>query len=121
MISDYLPVLFVLILAAGFAVLLLGLTHVIGPRVKDKVKLSPYESGVDPLAPTHTRLSIRYFIVGLIFIIFDIEIVFLYPWAVVFKDFIARSSFILYEMLFFLFVLLFGYVYVWRKGVFEWE
>ena len=121
MISDYLPVLFVFILAAGLAVVLLGLTHLIGPRVKDKIKLSPYESGVDPVAPIHTRISVRYFIVGLIFIIFDIEIVFLYPWAVVFKDFIAQSPFILYEMLFFLAVLLFGYMYVWRKGVFEWE
>ncbi|MFB0515976.1 MAG: NADH-quinone oxidoreductase subunit A [Candidatus Neomarinimicrobiota bacterium] len=121
MISDYLPVLFVFVLAAGFAVLMLVLTHIVGPRVKDKVKLMPYESGVDPLAPTHTRISVRYFVVGLIFIVFDIELVFLYPWAVIFKDFIARSPFILYEMLFFLGVLLFGYVYVWRKGVFEWE
>ena len=121
MISDYLPVLLVFILAAGAAFAFLGLSYLIGPRVKDKIKLSPYESGVDPLAPSHPRLSVRYFIVGLIFIIFDIEIVFLYPWAVVFKDFLARSPFILYEMLFFLAVLLFGYVYVWRKGVFEWE
>ncbi len=121
MISDYLAVIFVFVLAAGFAGLLLVLTHLIGPRVKDKIKLSPYESGVDPVAPTHTRLNIRYFIVALVFIVFDIEIVFLYPWAVVFRDFIARSPFILYEMLFFLVVLLFGYVYVWRKGVFEWE
>ena len=121
MISDYLPVLFVFILAAGMAVAFLALTHLVGPRVKDKVKLAPYESGVDPLAPSHPRLSVRYFIVGLIFVIFDIEIVFLYPWAVVFKDFIAQSAFILFEMLFFLAVLVFGFVYVWRKGVFEWE
>ena len=121
MISDYLAVIFVFILAAGFAGLLLVLTHLVGPRIKDKIKLSPYESGVDPVAPTHTRLNIRYFIVALVFIVFDIEIVFLYPWAVVFRDFIAQSPFILYEMLFFLVVLLFGYVYVWRKGVFEWE
>ncbi|UCD38659.1 MAG: NADH-quinone oxidoreductase subunit A [Fidelibacterota bacterium] len=121
MISDYLPVLVVFFVAAGMAVAFLALTHIIGPRVKDKVKLAPYESGVDPLAPSHPRLSIRYFIIGLIFVIFDIEIVFLYPWAVVFKDFISSGPFILFEMLFFLVVLLFGFVYVWRKGVFEWE
>ncbi|MBA7611444.1 MAG: NADH-quinone oxidoreductase subunit A [Calditrichaeota bacterium] len=121
MIGDYLPVLLVFVMAAGLAVFLLVLTHFVGPRVKDKVKLSPYESGVDPVAPAHTRLNIRYFIVGLVFIIFDIEVVFLYPWAVIFSDFIKRSPFILYEMLFFLAVLLIGYVYVWRKGVFEWE
>ncbi len=121
MIADYLPVLFVFLLAAGAAAAFLGLTPLVGPRIKDKVKLSPYESGVDPVAPVHSRISIRYFIIGLIFIVFDIEVVFLYPWAVVFKDFIARSPFIFYEMLFFLVVLIFGYVYVWRKGVFEWE
>jgi len=121
MIGDYLPVLLVFVMAAGLAVFLLVRTHFVGPRVKNKVKLSPYESGVDPVAPAHTRLNIRYFIVGLVFIIFDIEVVFLYPWAVIFRDFIARSPFILYEMLFFLAVLLIGYVYVWRKGVFEWE
>ncbi len=121
MIGDYLPVLLVFVLAAGLAVFLLVLSHFVGPRVKAKVKLSPYESGVDPVAPAHTRLNIRYFIVGLVFIIFDIEVVFLYPWAVIFSDFIKRSPFILYEMLFFLAVLLIGYVYVWRKRVFEWE
>jgi NADH-quinone oxidoreductase subunit A len=121
MVSDYLPVLFVFTLATGMALAFLGLTHLIGPRVKDEVKQTPYESGVDPLAPSHPRLNVRYFLVGLIFVIFDIEIVFLYPWAVVFRDFITRSPFILFEMLFFLVVLLFGFVYVWRKGVFEWE
>ena len=121
MISDYLPVLFVFILAAAVAGGFVALTHLVGPKVRDKVKLMPYESGMDPLAPSHPRFSIRYFIVGLIFVIFDIEIVFMFPWAVVFKDFISQNAFILFEMLFFLVILAFGYVYVWRKGVFEWE
>lgn len=121
MLVDYLPILFVFLLAAGFALAALGATHVIGPKVRSQVKLSPYESGVDPVATTHTRLNVRYFIVGLVFIIFDIEVIFLFPWALIFRDFVAESPFIFYEMVFFLAVLLVGYVYVWRKGVFEWE
>ena len=121
MISDYLPLLFVFALAAGFAGLLLGLTHIVGPRIRDMVKQSVYESGVDPLEEAHTHISVKYFIVALVFIIFDIEIVFMYPWAVVFKDFLTENAFILFEMLFFMAVLIFGYIYIWRKGVFEWK
>ena len=121
MISSYLPIFFVFLLAAGFALCMLGLSHVLGPRIDDKVKLSAYESGVDPVAETHTRLNIRFFVVALAFIIFDIEIVFLFPWAIVFRNLVGASALILYEMVFFLAVLLFGYLYIWRKGVFEWE
>ncbi len=120
MLSDYLPILFVFALAAGMAVGGLALTHVIGPRVRDPVKLSPYESGMDPATSSQSRLSVRYFLVGLVFIIFDIEVVFLYPWAVIFRQFVATSPFIMYEMLFFMAVLVVGFVYVWRKGVFNW-
>lgn len=121
MIADYLPVLMVFGVAAGFAAVTLVVTHFLGPRINTKVKLSVYESGVDPVAETHNRLNVRYFLVGLVFIIFDIEVVFLFPWAVIFKDFAAQGAFIFFEMLFFLGVLLVGYVYIWRKGVFEWE
>ena len=121
MLSDYLPVLFVFLLAAGFAVASLGVTHLVGPRIKDTVKESVYESGLDPVAEIHSRVNIRYFIVGLIFVIFDIEIVFLFPWAVVYRGFLAEGLFILVEMLFFLAILSIGFVYIWRKGVFEWE
>lgn len=121
MLSDYVPILFVFVLAAGMALGGLGLTHLIGPKVKLKAKLMPYESGLDAASPNRSRLSVRYFIVGLVFIIFDIEVVFLFPWAVIFRDFVVRSPFILYEMLFFMAVLVIGFVYVWRKGVFDWE
>ncbi len=121
MIADYLPILFVIIVAVGFAVGMLVVSHFVGPRVPDPIKLMPYESGVDPKSESHPRLNIRYFIVGLVFIIFDIEVVFLFPWAVIFRDFIARSSFIFWEMVFFMAVLLVGLIYIWRKGVLEWE
>ena len=83
--------------------------------------MMPYESGVAPVAETRIRFSIRFFIIALLFIIFDIEIVFLYPWAVVFKDFLSFGTFIFFEMVIFLAILLFGYVYVWRNGALEWE
>ena len=121
MIIDYLPILFVITLAVGFAVVMLVVSHFVGPRVSDPVKLMPYESGVDPKSESHPRLNVRYFIVGLVFIIFDIEIVFLFPWAVIFRDFITDSPFIFWEMVFFMAVLLVGLIYIWRKGVLEWE
>ena len=121
MLSDYLPILVVFIAVSAFAFISLGITHVLGPRVRSKVKMMPYESGVDPVAETRIRFSIKYFLIALMFIIFDIEIVFLYPWAVVFNKFLSEGAFIFYEMVIFLAILGFGYVFVWRKGALEWE
>ena len=119
MIENYLPILIVFILAAGFVFVSLILTHFVGPRINNKVKMMPYESGVDPVGETRIRFSIRFFLIALLFIIFDIEIVFLYPWAVVFKDFLTMGSFIFFEMVVFLFILAFGFVYVWKNGALE--
>ena len=121
MIENYLPILIVFILAAGFVFVSLILSHFVGPRINNKVKMMPYESGVDPVGETRIRFSIRFFLIALLFIIFDIEIVFLYPWAVVFKDFLTMGSFIFFEMVVFLFILAFGFVYVWKNGALEWE
>ena len=121
MIENYFPILVVLIIAAGFAFTSLILTHLIGPRVPNAIKMMPYESGVDQVGETRIRFSIRFFLIALLFIIFDIEIVFLYPWAVVFRDFLSEGSFIFFEMVVFLAILAFGYVFVWKKGALEWE
>ena len=121
MIENYLPILVVFILAAGFGSVTLVLTHLIGPRIKDPVKLMPYESGVDPIGETRIRFSVKYFIIALLFIIFDIEIVFLYPWAVVYRQFLSSGSFIFFEMVVFLAILTFGYLFIWKKGALEWE
>ena len=121
MIENYLPILIVFILAAGFVFVSLILSHFVGPRIDNKVKMMPYESGVDPVGETRIRFSIRFFLIALLFIIVDIEIVFLYPWAVVFKDFLTMGSFIFFEMVVFLFILAFGFVYVWKNGALEWE
>ena len=121
MIENYLPILLVFILAVSFVFVSLILSHFVGPRINNKVKMMPYESGVDPVGETRIRFSIRFFLIALLFIIFDIEIVFLYPWAVVFKDFLTMGSFIFFEMVVFLFILAFGFVYVWKNGALEWE
>ena len=121
MIENYLNILITFILAAGFVSVSLILTHFVGPRINKKVKMMPYESGVDTVGETRIRFSIRFFLIALLFIIFDIEIVFLYPWAVVFKDFLTMGSFIFFEMVVFLFILVFGFVYVWKNGALEWE
>ena len=89
MLEDYIPIFILIIIVSGLAFAILGISYLIGPKIKSRVKLMPYESGVDPLSKAHVRFSIRYFIIALLFIIFDIEIVFLYPWAVVFKNFLS--------------------------------
>lgn len=122
MIENYFPIFIVFIVAVGFVFVSLIATHLIGPRINNPVKMMPYESGVDPVGETRIRFSIRFFLIALLFIIFDIEIVFLYPWAVVFKDFLSTSgAFIFFEMVVFLAILVFGFVYVWRNGALEWE
>ena len=121
MIENYFPIFIVFIVAAGFVFVSLIATHLIGPRINNPVKMMPYESGVDPVGETRIRFSIRFFLIALLFIIFDIEIIFLYPWAVVFRDFLSYGPFIFFEMVVFLAILVFGFVYVWRNGALEWE
>ena len=121
MLIDYLPIVILLAIAVGFALVNLAATHLIGPRRPNPVKLSPYESGVPAIGDARLRFSIKFYLVAMLFIIFDIEVIFLYPWAVVFKDLLARGSFIFTEMVVFLGVLLLGLVYVWRKGGLEWD
>jgi len=121
MIENYLPILIVFILVSGFVFVSLIVTHLVGPKIDNPIKMMPYESGVDQVGETRIRFSIRFFLIALLFIIFDIEIIFLYPWAVVFKDFLSMGPFIFFEMVIFLVILIFGFVYAWRNGVLEWE
>ena len=122
MLTDYLPILFLLVFAIGFAGVSLVLTHLVGPKKSTQSKLSVYESGVQPVGDARQRISIRFGLVAMLFIIFDIEVVFLYPWAIVFKKFIENSGyFILVEMLVFIGILFLGYIYAWKKGGLSWD
>lgn len=121
MLIDYLPIAIMLLLAIGFALVNLVATHLFGPSHPDPVKLSPYESGVPAIGDARLRFSVKFYLVAMLFIIFDIEVVFLYPWAIVFTDLLARGVFIFTEMVVFLSVLSLGLIYVWRKGGLEWD
>ena len=122
MLIEYLPILLLMLFAVGFAVANLAITHIVGPKRPTQAKLSVYESGVHAIGNTRHRFTIRYDLIAMLFIIFDVEVVFLYPWAIVFKKFVANSGyFILLEMLVFIGILFLGYVYAWRKGGLSWD
>ena len=121
MLENYLPIVVVFVLVSGFVFVSLIMTHLIGPRVYNPVKMMPYESGVDQVGETRIRFSIRFFLIALLFIIFDVEIIFLYPWAIIFNDFLSFGPFIFIEMVVFLGILAFGFIYAWRNGVLDWE
>ncbi len=121
--SDFLPVfLYLLVVVAIGAGGIVGLSRLIGPRRDTAEKLSPYECGVPPVGDAREKFPMRYYVVGMLFILFDLEIIFLYPWAVIFKNLNASWGLLgLIEMAVFVLVLLVGYLYVWRKGALEWE
>jgi NADH-quinone oxidoreductase subunit A len=118
MLADYIPIAILFILAAAVAALLIGIGVIFGPRRKSFRKQSPYESGMMPIGPGTRRMNVRYYLVAVLFILFDVEIIFFYPWAVNFR---ALGMFGFVEMLIFVGILLVGYVYVWKKGAFEWD
>ncbi len=104
-------------LAAGVGGAILLVSALLGPKLKTRRKLSTYESGVPLVDASRKRISIQFFVVAMIFILFDVEIAFLYPWAVAFR---SDPVALLVEMLVFLVVLAVGYAYIWKKGAFDW-
>ena len=118
MLIDYMPLIIILTMATGLAILVVVLGAVFGPRRPTSRKSTPYESGMVPYGPGTRRLSVRYYLVAVLFILFDIETVFFLPWAVVFRQ---LGLFGLIEMLIFIGVLIIGFVYAWKKGALEWE
>jgi len=116
--SAFIPILMMLIVGIGFAVFTLVASHFLGKRVNDPAKLGPYECGITPVGSARERFHTRFYLVAMLFIVFDIETVFLYPWAIVFKQ---LGMFGLMEMAVFVAILLLGLVYVWGKGALEWD
>jgi NADH-quinone oxidoreductase subunit A len=102
----------------GFAVTNIGLSAILGRRKPTAEKLSPYECGINPVGSARERFSVKFYLIAMLFVIFDIEVVFLYPWAVAFK---SLSLFGFIEMLIFLGILLICYFYLWKKGGLEWD
>jgi len=120
---DYIPIAILMVMATGLAVLVVILGHSFGPKRPTEAKGLPYESGMTPYGPGTRRQTIRYYLVAVLFILFDIEVIFLLPWAVVLQEFVDKSLgiFALLEMFVFIVILLVGYVYAWKKGALEWE
>ncbi len=121
-LSQYLPILLMFIVAAGFAGGNILLSQFVGQRKQTRTKLMPYECGKDPVGSARERFSVKFYLIAMIFILFDIEVIFLIPWAVVFKTLRASgmSTLVYTEMMLFVALLLIGYVYVWKKGAFDW-
>jgi NADH-quinone oxidoreductase subunit A len=118
LLDNYLPILIFLAVAGGFGVLLLVLGWILGPRRPDAEKVSPYECGFEAFQDSRTKFDVRYYLVAILFIIFDLEIAFLFPWAVSLD---AIGGFGLLSMGVFLAVLVVGFVYEWKKGALEWD
>ena len=121
MLTDYIPLFIFFTLAVFFAGFVIVLSSLVGRKTASREKLMPYECGLDPIGNARSRVSIKFFIIAMLFIVFDVEAVFLYPWAIVFQQFNQFKSFIFCEMLVFIGILLIGFVYVWKKGALEWE
>jgi NADH-quinone oxidoreductase subunit A len=118
MLIEYAPLAILLIISTLLAFLVIGIGHLFGPRRPTERKSLPYESGMTPFGPGTRRMPIRFYMVAVLFILFDIEVIFLLPWAIVLRK---LGLFGLIEMVVFVFILLVGYVYAWKKGALEWE
>ena len=118
LLHDYLPIAVLLAVATVLAVLMVALGHLIGPRRETDNKMMPYESGMVPIGTAARRMPVRFYLVAVLFILFDIEVIFFLPWAVALK---SLGIFGLIEMLVFVGILLIGYVYVWNRGALDWE
>lgn len=125
---DYAPIGIMFLVAAGFAVSQMLVTQLIGPRKRTATKLMPYECGKDPVGSARNRYSIKFYTVAVIFLLFDIEVLFMIPFAVAFKSLLAEEkisgiafgTIALLEILAFILTLVVGYIYVWKKGTFDW-
>ncbi len=127
---DYAPIVVMFIVAMGFAASQIVVTQLIGPRKRTAVKLMPYECGKDPVGSARNRFSIKFYTVAVVFLLFDIEVLFMIPFAVAFKtllaaqnvsDGIAYGTIAFVEIMVFIATLIVGYIYVWKKGTFDWS
>ena len=118
LLTEYLPILMFLGVAVGLAAIVLIASFIIGPSRPDPEKRSPYECGFDAFDDARRRFDVRFYLVSLLFIIFDLEVAFLFPWAITLK---ATGAFAFWSMMVFLGVLTVGFIYEWKKGALEWE
>jgi NADH-quinone oxidoreductase subunit A len=115
---NYLPIILQMVVAVGFVVTTMFVTHKIGPKRVTSDKLTPFESGIEVIGNARTPMSIKYFLVAILFVLFDVEVIFMYPWAVNFRD-LGKDGMI--EMFIFMGTLLLGFIYVLKKGALDWD
>jgi NADH-quinone oxidoreductase subunit A len=115
---DYLPIAMMFVVAIGFVILVMAVTHILGPHRGSKIKLETFECGIESKGNSRLPFSIKYFLIAILFVLFDVEVVFMYPWAVNFKS-MGLAGF--FEMLVFLGLLILGLIYIIRKGALKWE
>ena len=118
MLLEYIAIAVMIAVATVIAAIAIGLGELLGPKRQSKVKSEPYESGIVPMGPGTRRMPVRFYLVAVLFILFDIEVIFFLPWAVVFR---RLGLFGLAEMGVFILILLVGYIYAWKTGALEWE
>jgi NADH-quinone oxidoreductase subunit A len=124
MMENYFPILMFVLVGIAVGVLPVAMGFMLAPSRPDPEKLSPYECGFEAFEDARMKFDVRYYLIAILFILFDLEIAFLFPWATVFKDIVAAESIKVFgfiEMLVFVAVLVIGYVYAWAKGALEWE
>ena len=122
MLDSYIPIFIILAISILFAVVNVKFSSLFGPSRPNKAKLSTYESGVEPVGTAHDRFSIKFYMVAVLFILFDIEVVFLYPWAVSFLSLDKiKMMYSFYSAMVFILILLVGYVYILKKGALKWD
>lgn len=117
-LTTYLPVLMMMLISGGFIATTMVATHLLGPDKKSKVKLDPFECGIEPQGNARTPFSVKYFLVAVLFVLFDVEVIFMYPWAVNFKK---LGLFGLMEMFTFIAIFLIGFFYIVKKGALDWD
>ena len=121
MLQPYVPLLVLIVFVVANAVLILALSHVLSTYRRTPAKIAPYESGIPVLGDARERFSIKFYLVAMLFIIFDIETVFMIPWAVAVRQLPEISGLLIIEMFVFIAILGVGYVYIWKRGALQWE
>ena len=117
MLASYVPILIFIVIALSLPIVGLTVGWLVRPSKPNAAKLMPYECGVDPESDSRDRFSVRFYIIAILFVVFDVETIFLFPWAIIYKQ---LPTFLFIEMVVFLGILIVGYFYVWKKGALEW-
>jgi NADH-quinone oxidoreductase subunit A len=121
MLQPYIPILILIAFVVLNAILMLGVSHVLSTYRRTPTKIAPYESGMPVLGNARERFSVKFYPVAMLFIIFDIETVFMIPWAVAFRQMSEIAGLLIIEMLVFIVILAVGYVYIWKRGALQWD